>query len=170
MSDEATPPRVGDVITHDGPVPLREVLRMLSALLGEHDPNCRSHGSLTLALDAVLADPRVVKRRGRRATPGEARKGVRIPEDFVMTPDMRAWAAEKYPWVNPEEQTEHFVDFWRSKPGQGACKLDWGLTWKNWIRSAANRAPAWERNAFKQQRKPVAASSAIPPVDSWYDK
>ena len=32
-----------------------------------------------------------------------------------------------------------FVDHWRSAPGQKGVKLDWRATWRNWMRTAAER-------------------------------
>lgn len=34
-----------------------------------------------------------------------------------------------------------FRDFWASKPGKDGTKLDWQATWRNWLRSAAERMP-----------------------------
>jgi hypothetical protein len=34
-----------------------------------------------------------------------------------------------------------FCDFWWSKAGADACKLDWSATWRNWVRRAADRKP-----------------------------
>lgn len=171
MSEDVVP-KVGDVITQDGPVPLREVLKILMVLIDSHDPECRGNDGIQLALDAVLSDPRVINKRSRpRKTSMDpaARLGRRIPDDFTMTPAMREWAISKYWWVNPEEQTEQFIDYWKSTPGARATKLDWGLTWKNWIRTSASRAPA--RNRTPPPQKPRTAAEMIPPFQgpSWYD-
>lgn len=169
-------PRIGDVITADGPVPIREVLKILDALLEGHNEGCSSHLGMKAALDAVLTDPRIIGTRRRRRSPSDpaVKRGTRIPDDFTATPEMIAWAKEKYPWIDPREQTDRFCDFWASKPGQDACKLNWGLTWKNWIRSAADRVPEWKRVVPEPKRQHLTAAQAIaapmPPVASWYDQ
>jgi hypothetical protein len=62
--------------------------------------------------------------------------GSRIPDTFNLTSEMRKWAAEKRPDVDPVFETERFVNHWRAKAGKDATKLDWRLTWNNWILGA----------------------------------
>lgn len=78
---------------------------------------------------------------GGRATARPAKRGQRIPDDFTVTPDMVAWAREKTPHVNGRVETEKFINFWQAKAGAGATKLDWVRTWRNWMLTAAERAP-----------------------------
>ncbi|KAA9133736.1 hypothetical protein [Microbacterium caowuchunii] len=67
-------------------------------------------------------------------TGGKPRKrGTRIPDPFVVTADMRAWAADRTPLVNVDATTERFVNYWRAKAGKDATKLDWLATWQNWL-------------------------------------
>jgi hypothetical protein len=70
------------------------------------------------------------------------RRGTRVPEPFPVTPEMVAWWKERCPQVDPRHETEKFVNYWRAKSGQGATKLDWTATWRNWMLSAAERLPA----------------------------
>lgn len=75
-------------------------------------------------------------------TSGGARKrGSRIPEPFLVTADMREWAAGRVPLVDVDSSTERFVNHWRAKAGRDATKLDWLATWRNWlIRDQEDRA------------------------------
>ncbi|MDA8440465.1 MAG: hypothetical protein M0Z51_16625 [Propionibacterium sp.] len=84
----------------------------------------------------------------------EATRGTRIPEPFNITPDMRAWAAEKAPGVNLNTSTEKFIDYWRAVSGQRGIKLDWISTWRNWVRSDA------EKNTPATPNRPVV-------IDQW---
>lgn len=59
-------------------------------------------------------------------------RATRIPENFAMTEEMRAWAAEKRPDLDPDLSTEKFKNYWEAK-SSGATKLDWVKTWRNWI-------------------------------------
>lgn len=61
------------------------------------------------------------------------KRGSRIPDEFFVTADMRAWAAERTPLVDVDSSTERFVNHWRSKAGRDATKLDWLATWRNWL-------------------------------------
>lgn len=75
--------------------------------------------------------------------PPKQRRGTRVPDDFAksLTPGLVAWARRECPHVDGRRETERFMDYWQSKSGQGACKLDWIATWRNWMRTAEDRAP-----------------------------
>lgn len=81
--------------------------------------------------------PSVSKRAARSSI------GTRIPEDFQPTEKMRAWFAAEKLGQAIDGRTEHdkFVDYWLGVPGVKGRKLDWPATWRNWMRSAADRAP-----------------------------
>lgn len=69
-----------------------------------------------------------------------AERGTRIPTPFLVTGDMRKWAAEKTPHVDLEAATEDFCNYWRALPGQRSRKLDWVLTWKNRMKECEDKA------------------------------
>ncbi len=64
---------------------------------------------------------------------GPRKRGTRIPDPFVVTTEMREWAAGRAPLVQVDESTERFVNHWRAKAGKDATKLDWPATWRNWL-------------------------------------
>lgn len=66
----------------------------------------------------------------------ERRKGTRLSDPFFLTADMKAWARVKRPQVDLTEETEKFCNHFRSVSGQKGVRLDWVLTWKNWILNA----------------------------------
>lgn len=69
-------------------------------------------------------------------------KGSRLPDDFTVTDDMRDWAREEGASdMLIERETAKFRDYWPTVPGQKGLKLDWRLTWKNWIRRELERNP-----------------------------
>jgi hypothetical protein len=61
--------------------------------------------------------------------------GSRIPKDFALSAEMRDWAGDKFPTVDVDHETENFLDYWRSKAGKNAVKMDWEATWRTWIRN-----------------------------------
>lgn len=79
------------------------------------------------------------------------KRGTRIPETFIVTAAMRAWADGRTPGVNVDASTEKFVNYWRAKSGAGATKRDWEATWNNWLISDYERLP---------QQRPQQASAA----------
>lgn len=70
-----------------------------------------------------------------------AKRGTRIPENFTVTDEMRAWAREHVPQLAGAGETEKFVDYWRAAAGHTSVKLDWAAAWRNWMRKAAERLP-----------------------------
>ena len=63
-------------------------------------------------------------------------KGTRIPVNFEVTSEMRAFALTNH-LPNPDDQICAFVDYWTAKPGSAGRKLDWPATFRNWLRKAA---------------------------------
>lgn len=73
-------------------------------------------------------------------------RGTRIPADFAVDDEMRAWAVDEatlatqqppspdsFPdWL--DRHTERFRDHWRGVSGSRGVKVDWVATWRNWIR------------------------------------
>lgn len=57
-----------------------------------------------------------------------------FPKIFVITDDMRAWAAQHASHIDLDAETDSMRDWALSK---GARKHDWIATWRNWIRRAA---------------------------------
>jgi hypothetical protein len=84
--------------------------------------------------------------------PGAARseRATRLPEDFIPTPEMREWFAEEKLHLAIDARIEHekFVNYWVGCPGAKGRKLDWPRTWKNWMWTAAERAPRRPGNAL----------------------
>ncbi|MEV1331154.1 hypothetical protein AB0J20_16430 [Micromonospora costi] len=70
------------------------------------------------------------------SAPPKPRRGTRIPDDFTITPAMRAWARENAPGIDLTLETANFVDHWTAKAGQDATKVDWTATWRTWMRKA----------------------------------
>lgn len=71
----------------------------------------------------------------------KTKRGTRIPEDFIVTADMVAWANEKTPHVDGRHETAKFINYWTAKSGKDATKVDWIATWRNWMLNAAERLP-----------------------------
>lgn len=66
-----------------------------------------------------------------RASPS----GSRLPIDWVLPDDYRAWCEAKHPEIDPDGEAEKFADHWHAKAGKDARKTDWLATWRNWLRT-----------------------------------
>lgn len=78
-------------------------------------------------------------------------RGSRLPQPFMLTTEMRTWAATEAPHVDLENATREFCDYWRSVPGQRGRKLDWVATWRNRMRECAGKTVT--RNGSGPPRK-----------------
>lgn len=76
----------------------------------------------------------------------------RIPDDFVVSDGMLAWAQEHAPLVNVYRATDSFVDYWR---GEGKAKSDWPSTWRNWMRRKQEDAEQQRPNARPNGHRPT---------------
>jgi hypothetical protein len=78
-----------------------------------------------------------IKKKNKRLAPPRKR----CPEDFQISPDLRAWAATNAPDVNLETETAKLRDHEFKTP-----RSDWPAAWRNWIRQAQQEAPAKRGN------------------------
>ena len=77
----------------------------------------------------------------------ETDRRTRLPKDFQLSSDTKEWSIKQAGAEKTEEELERFKDYWWSKSGTRATKLDWNLAFKNWIRNDAK----WNsKNNFKR--------------------
>ncbi|WP_208433207.1 hypothetical protein [Bartonella taylorii] len=69
-----------------------------------------------------------------KAKRAKANRGCRLPADFE--PDYDFAIAEGLPPERVKVEIAKFRDYWRSKAGANATKIDWQATWRNWVRKA----------------------------------
>jgi hypothetical protein len=71
-------------------------------------------------------------------------RGSRLPDDWHPPENLWAWGKEKLPESELKFETAAMRDYFHAQSGQRGVKLDWGKTWKTWIREAVRR-----RSRFK---------------------
>lgn len=94
-------------------------------------------------------------------------RGTRIPDDFAVTDEHRAFAC-KFGLPNPDHEVDRFKDYWRAIPGQRGLKLDWDATFRNWLRKAADMpqngssgtVAVRQKTALEQDREFLALGAA----------
>ncbi|WP_208433383.1 DUF1376 domain-containing protein [Bartonella taylorii] len=69
-----------------------------------------------------------------KAKRAKANRGCRLPADFE--PDYDFAIAEGLPPERVKVEIAKFRDYWRSKAGANATKIDWQATWCNWVRNS----------------------------------
>src|SRR5258708_4186062 len=70
---------------------------------------------------------------------GTRKRGARLPDDWWPPRELVEWARQQHPQVDSRYETDKFRDYWHALAGAKATKVDWGKTWKNWIRKAAEQ-------------------------------
>lgn len=108
-----------------------------------------THDELVAAYAELLQRVTALEEHATRPKP--ATKGARIPQPFLVTPEMRKWAAVNHKGVDITQATQEFVDYWRGVPGQRGCKLDWPATWRNAIRLYERRQPGLKLNGNRHK-------------------
>ncbi|WPO87872.1 hypothetical protein SCB71_06415 [Herbiconiux sp. KACC 21604] len=63
--------------------------------------------------------------------PRGSRTAVALPKPWLLTAEMKQWAATHAPLVDVTEETKQFVEYWREGEGKGKKKKNWELTWRN---------------------------------------
>lgn len=99
-----------------------------------------------------IPEPVVPTELQPQASPSVTR-AKRLPQDWQPNGDLVAWQREEFPHVDGRRETEKFRDHWHSKTER---RVDWNLTWRNWIRKAAEMAP---RAGLRPESWPVARST-----------
>ncbi|MBB5663240.1 hypothetical protein GGE68_001416 [Rhizobium leguminosarum] len=66
----------------------------------------------------------------------ETKRGTRLPADWALPAGWGRWAVgEGFEEKSIRIEADKFRDFWCSKAGKDATKLDWEATWRNWMRN-----------------------------------
>ncbi len=131
----------------------------------------RSHADITPASrERVISKEKEVRKDIREETPQAAttKRGSRIPETFLLTPEMRSWASERRPDVDLITETEKFCNHFRSATGRTAVKLDWLLTWKNWILNSKGNGSNQKNNGSGPKSNVAALEQSAEYFESKY--
>jgi hypothetical protein len=87
-----------------------------------------------------------------------ASRGTRLDADWFLPVSWGQWAVSEG-WA-PDDlriEADKFRDYWHSKAGPTAVKMDWQATWRNWIRAAAQNKPK-HTNGTRHERKSFDAA------------
>jgi hypothetical protein len=77
-----------------------------------------------------------------KKTTSAPQRGTRLTEDWMPSESTKAWCAEKLPpqvYSRAGLELAKFRNYWTSKTGAGATKLNWDKTFQNWMLNAADR-------------------------------
>ena len=98
-------------------------------------------------------------------------RGTRVPEDWQPSEQTIAWAATaddvRFSRSQVLSCVDKFRDYWLSKAGRDACKIDWDRTYRNELRKQREFHPDWPRvdpDMPTPTARPAATSSRSPPA------
>jgi len=87
------------------------------------------------------------------------KKASRLSESWTLPDEWRAWAVKHLNGQSLDVGAEgdKFRDYWISKAGASATKINWEATWRNWVRNAIGyqgRSPP-SRTGYKNGKSPL---------------
>lgn len=109
--------------------------------------------SRTLSAHAYTEAEAYTEKSKTKATAPPAKRGQRLPVGWEPSDEDVTFAVELR--VDWRREAEAFRDYWYSKPGVQAVKLDWSATWRNWIRRSTQKL------SVKQEPQPSKGMQAI---------
>jgi hypothetical protein len=85
--------------------------------------------------DAPISTSKISKESKRQ------NRGTRISPDWALTDAERSFAKQEgFSDWEIQREAQKFRDYWTAAAGSKAVKRDWTATWRQWIRSGAERA------------------------------
>lgn len=75
---------------------------------------------------------------------GKSKRATRFDPDFQIPDEWIAFAKSERPDLDPLKTFARFRDFWVSKSGKDATKMDWMATWRNWVRNEKGLRPGYQ--------------------------
>lgn len=93
-------------------------------------------------------------------TPSATPRGTRLPEDWMPSMKMREWCAAELPaelYSRAGDELTKFRNYWCSKTGRDATKIDWDRTFQNWMINARDRYGSRPVSGPPAQRFPTTA-------------
>lgn len=98
----------------------------------------------------------------------DSSRGTRLDPEWVPAPDVRDKLTAEFPAVDQRAEFAKFRDYWAGAPGAKGRKADWTATYRNWIRRAAENAPAASRRSGGRPGRSDLAMAAVDAVRAKY--
>jgi hypothetical protein len=108
--------------------------------------------------DAIPETERETEKEGERETEKrqKSNRGSRLPVDFVLPEDWIAFCQQERKDLAPAKVFAEFKDYWCALPAGKGTKVDWTMTWRNWVRRQS--AP---KQSFAQQAADIARTTVF---------
>lgn len=105
----------------------RDASKSLGTSVSENVAETETEKEKELTTDVVSSRPR--------------KRGTRLPDGWMPTQEVVDSIKAETGATREQLSYQHrkFLDYWTSKAGSGATKVDWLGTWRNWMRTACER-------------------------------
>lgn len=91
--------------------------------------------------ELIQAEAEAEEEKEREAKkPATKSRGTRLPLDWTPSDDDTAYCQKERPELDPAKVADNFRDYWTSRSGAVAVKLDWSATWRGWVRKEDGKA------------------------------
>jgi len=81
--------------------------------------------------------------------------GLRLPLDWTLPTEWKAWAEAARPDIDVSATADNFADYWPALTGAKGRKVDWLATWRTWVRN--QRPSANAGSASRSRTSPMHA-------------
>lgn len=85
--------------------------------------------------------------------------GTRIKPDWMPTKAVIDTIKTEYPNLDLRAEHNNFVDYWISRPGKQALKLDWDATWRIWMRKEGKALAEKQGRASRRNQSQIIADN-----------
>lgn len=86
-----------------------------------------------------------------------ATRGSRLPANWMPDKELAEWSKAERPDLDLRKVLAEFRDYWISTAGSKGVKLDWGATWRNWVRKQTVAKQTYAQVAADVARTTVPA-------------
>lgn len=107
----------------------------------------------------------------REAKASTKKRATRLSDDWFLPMEWGQWCvSEGYAQDVIRREADNFKDYWHSKAGANATKLDWEATWRVWMRKQpkSNGVSYGDGNQQGKTRDAVAAAAFGTSGDDWF--
>jgi hypothetical protein len=103
--------------------------------------------------DSPETETETYTERERAGTRKPQKRGSRLDSDWRPSDDLISWAMTERTDLDIQRVIDSFTDYWRAKPGQSGCKLDWDATFRNWVRNEQQRRVRERENPVQARER-----------------
>jgi hypothetical protein len=102
--------------------------------------NVTERNETVTSYDSTVSPIYTKIKNSKRQNSERASRGTRIDPQWSPSPtDRQAASDEGLSAPEIDREALRFRDYWAARAGSGGVKLDWPATWRNWVRSTAEK-------------------------------